>query len=165
MKQKSLKEKQDYLTWFLTNFPLKSPTAAKILYYISRNSYLLERVSFSKSLRQQPNSLLVSAKGSKTFPFVCKIDGVHYSDPEQIIYLLHNNPPDALICRLALPESPACAFCSSQRRLKVVNSTKGQAPHLHRRSSLLTAIDRALDQKNPVEFYRLSGKLKYLASL
>jgi uncharacterized protein YpiB (UPF0302 family) len=129
---------------------------------------------------------LISAAGSKTFPFICKLRGKFYNDVDQIIEELRCNPPETLLCRLSVPSTPACNFCTQPRRMKLSKKLKQRAKAGRSRSTqqntvgrkspallkefdrdarilvLSNAIDTALDSRNQADFYRFSRELKDL---
>lgn len=170
--KKLLKAKKEYIYWFLTTHSLKWPHISKLLYFIYNYDSLLEQIGFTKYLNNRPNTLLISAEGSKTFPFICKLNGKFYSDIDQIMHILQHYPPEKLLCRLSIPVIPACAFCSQPRPMRIGRQIKNKRNKFllpqtsfdqdNRLLLLSKAIDEALDNRNKSDFYRYSQELKAL---
>jgi uncharacterized protein YpiB (UPF0302 family) len=184
--KKKLAAKKEFIYWFLTNHHLKWPHVSKLLYYLYNNEALLNRTLFTKYLNNRADTLLISAGGSKTFPFICKLRGKFFNDVDQIIEELSCHPPETLLCRLSVPPTPACNFCTQPRRMKLNKKIRqrvkpartGTTPPstAGRKTSdvlksfdfdarilvLSNAIDHALDSRNRADFYRYSRELKEL---
>jgi uncharacterized protein YpiB (UPF0302 family) len=181
--KKKLAAKKEFIYWFLTNHYLKWPHVSKLLYYLYNNESLLNRTLFSRYLSNQGDTLLISATGSKTFPFICKLRGRFYNDVDQIIDELRCNPPETLLCRLSVPSTPACIFCTQPRWMKLDKKLKQRAKAGRSGSTqqntagrkspgllkafdrtarilvLFNAIDTALDSRNKADFYLYSREL------
>lgn len=158
----SVKQKKDYIHWFL-NFRLKKAKAARLLLNLSHTPHLLNQVVFVNDISGKDNSILVSARGTSTFPFICRVNGLYYSDPEDAFEaLLHLPEKKKLYLCLSYPERPATPELlaeDSEVDDEMVKSLQAIWQKLAR-EEIMQEIDAALDNNDKEEFLRLTQKLK-----
>ncbi len=159
-----VKQKRDYVRWFL-NFRLKNPKAAKLLINISRTSHILDQVTFVDDITSKNNALLISARGTSTFPFLCKINGLYYSSPDDILETISQLPEnEPLYICLAHPERPVIPeFLDTNMTVDdgMVKSLQQIWLNIARKE-ILQEIDMALDKNDEQEFLRLTRKLRQI---
>ncbi|WP_366924176.1 YpiB family protein [Metallumcola ferriviriculae] len=164
-----LKYRQEYIQWFL-NFRLKRMRASRLLLKISQNPQLLEQVVFTDDISDKDNALQIAAKGTSAFPFICRIDGMHYSQSLEAYRAMLNLPHDEYIhiClaypdRPSLPEESVHVNIEADVDGEMVQNLQYIWQHLARQE-ILNEIDHALDRKDHDEFYRLISKLRRIES-
>ena len=159
-----VKQKRDYVRWFL-NFRLKNPKAAKLLINISHNSHILDQVIFVDDITANNNALLISARGTRTFPFLCKINGLYYSNPDDILEIINQLPEnEPLYICLAYPERPVIPELldiNSAVDDDMVKSLQQIWLNIAQKE-ILQEIDIALDKNDKKEFVRLTRKLRQI---
>ncbi len=174
----TIAEKRELIIWFLRTNRLKKPEASRVLEFIRDNKNLLSRVQFTHKLSDKWDALLVSAVYTNTFPFDFRLNNVPYGSVDQVIHQLRTNPPKCLYIWLSYASPPGCRLCSQSGRKQVqaklnpmslanrllVEAVRTVNQKESYRNVLLKKIDKALDEKNPEEFNRLSSELRKLVT-
>lgn len=171
-------KKKQLIQWFLNNFALKRPEAAKILNLFLRRDSLLINSHFVENVRNLPNALIISAVDSVTVSFLCRINDVYYEDIDEIMAIMEFAPPDSLYVWLSFDRDLMCSVCQTVFEVKPeVNSelfyyqvVKEIEQEIGTRikvreeckQGLLAEIDLALDCQDRENFYKLSERYKEL---
>ncbi|SHK57401.1 YpiB family protein [Desulforamulus aeronauticus] len=174
----SLAEKRELIVWFLRTNRLKKPEAAQVLEFIKGDKTLLSRVQFTHNLSDKKDAVLISAVYTNTFPFDFRRNNVSYGSVDEVIYQLKQNPPTKLYMWLSYASPPNCLLCTQTNRRRVATK-RNPAAIAHRmlvdavrtvnkkearRKALLLKIDECLDEKNSLEFKKLTEELHRLSS-
>ena len=158
-----LKKKREYIQWFL-NFRLKKMRSARLLAKMSHTPEVLERVEFVENISNKENALLVSAKGTASFPFICRVKGSYYSQPLEAFKAMMTLPKESTICVcLEHPHRPSPTNENSTEEDEVNDQMVQELQYIWQslaRQEILYEIDHALDKKDSEEFYRLLEKLR-----
>ncbi len=162
-----LKYKQEYIQWFL-NFRLKKLRISRLLLKISQTPQLLERVTFVDDITDRDNALLVSARGTEAFPYICRVDGIYYNQPQEAYKAMLDLPEDEPIylC-LVCPTRPVLPKDGTSRDQAVDDGLVQNLQFIWQRlarQQILHEIDQALDKKDQEEFFRLIEKLRRIES-
>lgn len=106
-------KKKKLIEWFLETHGLKRPESYKILRYLMDNRVMLSRTHFVENVRCLPNALIISAEGSTTVSFLCRLNNVYYENIDEIIAHLEHNPPEDLFIWLSFDREFVCSACSN----------------------------------------------------
>lgn len=172
----SLESKQQYIRWFMSRFALKRRDSRVILSFLLENEDVLSKVTFVENLSYLDNALLISAKGSTTYPFMFRYRGefvysslvtlqrlVDLSDDDSVYVWLAYDPmlasPDA---GDVVQENPVAAWRSQAQRVArlLVRSVEDEMSQLVlRKGELERLVDLALEQGDRDAFLRHTGEL------
>ena len=172
MRNVSIDDKIHFLKWFLRNHSLKKIEAKWLLDYIAAYPKLMERLHFVSDAKAYEESILISTKEMGTPSFIHRNKDLISHDIEQY-YLAHTknsdreifvelNFPNRHSCNrylTVLIEDPKTATLSYFEKMEVENIIN-HSMHTFKENQLLSDIDKALDEHNAPEFFRLSGELR-----
>lgn len=162
-----LRYKQEYIQWFL-NFRFKKVRAARLLLKICQNPQLLEQVVFTDDITDKDNAIMVSAKGSDTFPFICRVQGMYYNLLQDAYKaLLDLSASDNIYVSLVYPTRPTLPGEEVSNPEDVDDEMVQNLQHIWQnlaRQEILHEVDKALDRKDQDAFHRLIQKLRRIES-
>ncbi|WP_227766868.1 YpiB family protein [Zhaonella formicivorans] len=153
---------RDFLYWFLDTQRLKWPNTAKVLEYILKNESILEKVELVDDIRFYRNALMVSGRGTVTFPFVLRLDGKYIHDVEEALQALASANFYKLYVKLSYSKDYYQGVVSKKRVWKVKRAGKKKKIAYQK---LMLLIDAALDRRDREEFYRLTKQLQRLSNV
>jgi len=96
---------------FLRDYCPKDYRGQRILELLMSCDCLLSRVQLVENIRYFPDAILVSAEGSQTFPFLCRLYDRYYDNIEEIRGILLNNPPEQIFLWLSVDKELTCGLC------------------------------------------------------
>lgn len=161
--------KRNYLHWFLDTQRLKWPKTAKLLKHIIENEHILERIEFVEDINYYRNALMISGRGTATYPFVLRLDGQYIYDVDQAIEALEA----ANFYKLYVKISYSKGFAQQElkrpktRSWKIKKAWLGKVSQERKESfyrHLMALVDITLDRRDKEGFYRLTNQLKKLSN-
>ena len=161
--------KRKYLFWFLDTQRLKWPKTAKVLEYIAENEHILDRVELVDNIKFHQNALMISARGTATYPFLLRLNGQYIYDVDQAIEALATVNFYKLYVKISysrdfVERKPSV---SKARVWKIKRVDIGKLAGKRRRAfyqHLMALVDITLDQRDKEGFYRLTNQLRKLIS-
>ncbi|MHB8171330.1 MAG: YpiB family protein [Thermincolia bacterium] len=169
-------QKRRLISKFLRDYCPKDFRGQRVLELLLSCDCLLARVQLVENIRYMPNAMLVSAEGSQTFPFLCRLYDRYYDNLDEIRGILLNNPPDVIFLWLSVDKELTCGLCGEnllvtsdtqafvllkkftqtlQDELEVEVLLKERV-----KGELMGHIDRALTTGNRELFNKLAEKYK-----
>lgn len=167
MSQVSLK--RNYFYWFLDTQRLKWPKTAKVLEYIIENEHILERIELVDDIKFYQNALMISGRGTTTYPFVLRLDGQYIYDVDQAINALEKANFYKLYVKLSYSKDFAERELQlpKRRSWRIKKAWLGKVSRERKKSyyqHLMALVDITLDQRDQEGFYRLTSQLKKLCN-
>ncbi len=172
----SLEAKQQYIHWFMSTFALKRRDSRVLLSFLLENEDVLARITFVENLSYVDSALLISARGSGTYPFMFRDRGefvystlltlqrlVDRDDDEPIYLWLAYDPSSASPDLLnVVQENPAVAWHNRARKVArlLLRTVEDEMTELvDRRAELERLIDLALEQGDRAAFLQHTNEL------
>jgi uncharacterized protein YpiB (UPF0302 family) len=105
----SIKEKKEFIRWFLNNYQLKRRESVWILNYLLSYDQLLSNVHFIEDVKESSRGLFISAHCVEDAPFKFYKDGVLKStDPEKCFHDVRLNRDEEIYIQLNFNSSNKC---------------------------------------------------------
>jgi len=162
-------DKKQFLQWFLDHYELKNPEAEWLLQYMVQNDPLLARVHFTDHFRNLPKAMLLSTTCVQMTAFKYYKNKRVTADVEKAFLDIHNHPDEDLYITLYFSDRSTCAeYYAVLEGSGVEPTEKVTASDVMirlqaelwldslerniRERELREAIDRALDERNQVQF-------------
>jgi len=167
--------KKEYIQWFLNRHHLKSPDTAAILQHILENEQLLERVTIVEDIRYLPDAVLISSTDADTVSYLLRLGNTYFEYVHDFLAHLRAFPPEELFVRLSFNKDIVCYHC--KERQGAYDTKDGQGGEIwdivirleetfsareKQTRELLRLIDRALDNGERDDFYRLTAEYRRL---
>lgn len=165
-KSKETKGKAEAIRRFLKLHQPKLPEARGFLQFILHKPELMARLSIVNDLSDQPNAILVSAKGSGGYPFLYRRGHRLIHRTSQAVVDLMKFVPEQLALRLYTEPAayePGDDPLLDQLRRWSEELFNEEIERLGRRHALMAEIDAALDRKERDTFNRLAAELRRLS--
>ena len=164
-KSKEARSKAEAIRYFLDHNQPKLPEARGFLQFLLAKEDILRRIELVDDLTGCRNAILVSAKGSGTWPFFYRRGERFFHRTSQAVVELMKYVPEQ-ICLCLSSEPPEW---SEEREQLIAMLSRWrdevfaeEVERLARRQNLLQAIDLALQDGDEAGFLRLSGELRSL---
>lgn len=165
-KSKEARSKAEAIRSFLDQNQPKLPEARGFLQFLLAKEEILRRLELVDDLAPYPNAILVSAKGSGTYPFFYRRgDRVFHRTSQAVVELMKYVPGEVALCLSTTPpeydeerEAFMRQLASWQNELLLADFLR-----LQKRQALLSEIDHALAKRDMAAFERLSGELRNLS--
>src|SRR6185312_1881422 len=165
----TVKEKKEFIRWFLKRHKLKRRECVWILNYLLGHEHLLQNVHFTKSIANCPRSIGISTEETGyTAPFVYYKNGGKSQDVEKAFLDLRLQPDEKMYVAIYYPNRETCSYYSSvfeenpySPDYKIVisdeisdetESLMDEIIRVASRTSLLNEIDKALDNGDKERF-------------
>lgn len=164
-KSKEARSKAEQIRAFLDQHQPKLSEARGFLQFLLAKEEILRRLEIVSDLSGCENAILVSAKGSGTWPFFYRRGGRFFHKTSQAVVELMKYVPEPLYLCLSdatalwTPERDEFLHQMLQWRDEVFDD---EVVRLNRKYELLGRIDAALDRGDQSEFMELSGELRQL---
>ncbi len=175
----SLESKQQYIRWFMSTFALKRRDSRVILSFLLESEDVLTKVTFVENLSYVDSALLVSAKGSSTYPFMFRYRGEFiYSTLLTLQRLIDLDDADTIYIWLAydpvstspdvqdvVQENPVVAWRTRAQRVArlLIRTVEDEMTELlQRKVELERLIDLALEQGDRSAFFRHTDELSLI---
>jgi uncharacterized protein YpiB (UPF0302 family) len=171
----SVKEKKEFLQWFLSEYQLKRRECVWILNYLMSRENVMENVHFVDKSMYCPRGMIMSTHCVDDAPFRFYKENVVTTDPEKTFHDIRLNQQDELYIQLnfkecntspnyvaVLEENPFIPkhLQSNKEYRKLAEEIAEQSVAVYQRQRILKEIDRALDRQDQEAFKRLTEKLK-----
>ncbi len=164
-KSKEARIKAELIRTFLDHHQPKLPEARGFLQFLLAKEEILRRIEIVEELDGCSNAILVSAKGSGTWPFFYRRGERFFHKTSQAVVELMKFVPESLYLCLSTVPGP---WTEDQREF--VNMLAGwrnelfasELERLNRRFELLYRIDEALASRDHDEFMRWTRELRKL---
>ncbi|SDJ67577.1 ReoY family proteolytic degradation factor [Sediminibacillus albus] len=173
----SIKDKKEFIRWFLRNYQLKRRESVWILNYLINHEKLLERVHFIREARFCPRGIVISTFCSDEAPFRFYKNHIVTTDAEKSFHDIRLNRKDPVYIQLNFknanqsapyvavlednPYLPDDYFITKKDRLAAKNLLETSIYHTQK-ERLQFEIDRALDERDQKRFDQLLQELKQL---
>lgn len=164
-KPKELKSKVDAIRTFLEYHQPKLPEARGFLQFLLAKEEIIRRIEIVSDLSDYRHAILVSAKGSGTWPFFYRRgDRYFHKTSQAVVELMKFIPEKIYLCLSTVPPE------WSEERQEFLDLLShwyedvfhGELERVTRRQSLLDRIDEALATGDKGSFEQLTEELKHL---
>jgi|GEM_PF-1558700 len=164
-KPKEARSKAEAIRLFLEQHQPKLPEARGFLQFLLAKDDILRRLEIVSTLSDCPNAILISAKGSGTWPFFYKRKDHYYHKTSQAVVELMKNVPDRIV--LCLSTTPPDWSAERQEFLDTMalwydEVFSDEVDRITRRQTLLERIDEALSAGDKGSFELLTTQLRQL---
>jgi uncharacterized protein YpiB (UPF0302 family) len=162
---KEARSKADAIRSFLEHHQPKLPEARGFLQFLLAKEDILRRLELVSDLTDCPNAILVSAKGSGTWPFFYRLGDRYFHKTSQAVVELMRHVPETI--SLCLSTTPPEWSPERQEFLDALAQWQDQVfedevERVTRRQTLLEAIDQALMAGDRGSFEQLTEQLRQL---
>lgn len=164
-KSKEARSKAEVIRAFLDQYQPKLPEARGFLQFLLAKEEILRRLEIVDDLTGIENAILVSAKGSGSWPFLYRRGNRFFHKTSQAVVELMKHVPEPLY--LCLSTSPSPWSPEQQDFLEQAQRWRDELfvdelARLNRKHELLHRIDAALDCGDHELFMTLSDELRQL---
>lgn len=164
-KPRETRSKAEAIRTFLEHHQPKLPEARGFLQFLLAKEDILRRLELVPDLTDCPNAILVSAKGSGTWPFFYRRGDRYFHKTSQAVVELMRFVPE----KISLTLSATAPEWSLERQefLELLSGWhddvfQDSVERMIRRQSLLDRIDQALTMGDRGSFEQLSSQLREL---
>jgi uncharacterized protein YpiB (UPF0302 family) len=166
-RSKEARSKAEAIRSFLDQNQPKLPEARGFLQFLLAKEEILRRIELVDDLTGHANAILVSAKGSGTYPFFYRRgERVFHRTSQAVVELMKYVPSEIALCLSTAPpeydeerEAFMRLLASWQDEMLMADFVRMQ-----RRQAILEEIDLALSNRDVAAFERLSDELRKLQS-
>jgi len=164
-KPKEIKGKVDLIRSFLEHHQPKLPEARGFLQFLLAKEEILRRIEIVPVLTDYRHAILISAKGSGTWPFFYRRGDRYFHRTSQAVVELMKFIPEEI--HLCLSTEPPVWSEDRQEFLEMLarwheEVFTDELDRLTRRQNLLTRIDEALASGDKGSFEQLTHELRQL---
>jgi uncharacterized protein YpiB (UPF0302 family) len=149
----SVRDKREFIGWFLNRYELKMKQAAFLLEYLAAHDGLLKRVHFVEHVRHLPRSLVLSTKCSNMTPFRFTKNKRVGADVETAFYDIRTNPLEELYIGLYYRERATCPKYAAVMEVNPMEKHDVVQDHLLSLFAELL-LDRAIREFQERELYK-----------
>lgn len=162
-KSKEARSKAEAIRGFLDQHQPKLPEARGFLQFLLAKEDILRRLEIVHDLTGRRNSILVSAKGSGTWPFFYRRgERVFHRTSQAVVELMKYVPDQIALCLSTVPpawDDDIQEFVTMLARWRE-ETFSDEVIRLRRKHDLMQEIDSALDQGDEDRFIQLSNELR-----
>ncbi|WP_067725485.1 ReoY family proteolytic degradation factor [Oceanobacillus damuensis] len=173
------KDKKSFIQWFLNHYRLKKRESVWILNYLVNHNELLANVHFVRDVKYCPRGIMMTSHCSEEVPFRFYKNHLVTTDAEKSFHEIRLNQNEPLYLQLNFKKSNQHSYYASvleenpfipvdyyitNHDKDLANQILSHSLYEYKKNSLLTEIDRALDDMNLEEFQRLTDRLNELKS-
>ncbi|MRH42411.1 IDEAL domain-containing protein [Aquibacillus halophilus] len=170
----SIKEKKEFIRWFLSNYQLKRRESVWILNYLINHDSLLKNVHFIREARYCPRGIVISTHCSKDVPFRFYKNHIVTTDAEKSFHDIRLNRNDAIYIQLSFKNANQCPsyvavleenpflpddYFITEKDQKLAKELLDTSIFDYQRVILQLKIDNALDNRDENEFKKYSEQL------
>lgn len=164
-KPKEIKGKVDWIRSFLEHHQPKLPEARGFLQFLLAKEEILRRIEIVQDLTDCRHAILVSSKGSGTWPFFYRRGDRYFHKTSQAVVELMKFIPEQIF--LCLSTTPPEWSEERQEFLETLARWHNQVfddelERLTRRQTLLQRIDQALECGDKGSFEELTEELRQM---
>ncbi|MCT2537376.1 ReoY family proteolytic degradation factor [Aquibacillus koreensis] len=173
----SIKDKKEFIRWFLSNYQLKRRESVWILNYLINHDSLLKKVHFVREARYCPRGIVISTHCSKDVPFRFYKNHIVTTDAEKSFHDIRLNRNDPIYIQLSFKNSVQCAsyvavlednpflpedFFITNKEKRIAKSVLEISLFEYQKERLQNKIDDALDHRDKEAFKKYSEELYHL---
>ena len=171
----SLKEKKEFIRWFLKKHQMKRRECVWILNYYLSHDELLENLHFVEDVLHTPRSMMMSVDGGQGTPFQFNNGTLNSANAEKAFHELRMHPNEDMYIQLNFPNVPASieyltvleenTFLSKHVRpvneeySKIAEELIEHVMKLSYQENLNRMIDEALDNGDKELFMQLTSQM------
>ncbi|YCA42677.1 ReoY family proteolytic degradation factor [Bacillus sp. JZ8] len=171
----SIDEKKEFIRWFLTNYQLKRRECVWILNYLMSHDQLMKKVHFVEKAQFCPRGLIMSTHCVDDPSFRFYKENVMTTDAEKSFHDIRLNRDEDIYIQLNFrssylspqyvavlednPYIPKNLEVNEKDRLLAEKMLDDSIKSFHK-AKIMELIDKALDEGDKDEFYRLTDYLK-----
>lgn len=164
-KPKEARSKADAIRSFLDHHQPKLPEARGFLQFLLAKEEILRRLELVSEIDDYRHAILVSAKGSGTWPFFYRRGDRYFHRTSQAVVELMKFVPDRIA--LCLSTTPPEWSVERQEFLETMAQWRDElfdeeVEKIAKRQTLLDQIDRALAAGDRGSFQQLTTELRHL---
>lgn len=164
-KPREARSKAEAIRSFLEHHQPKLPEARGFLQFLLAKEEVLRRLELVPDLGEYPHAILVSAKGSGTWPFFYRRGDRYFHKTSQAVVELMKFVPERI--HICLSTAPPEWSAERQEFLDTLSMWydevfAGEITKIARRQSLLNRIDEALAAGDRGSFQTLTEELRQL---
>ncbi|EFI84549.1 Uncharacterized conserved protein [Listeria grayi] len=165
----SINDKKDFIRWLLDNHQMKIRESMWVLNYIAGHDQILKYAHFVDSLEGYKRGLSLGAHGSNAEPFRFFKENIVTTDPEKAFHDIRLNWDEDLYIELHFSGarlSPEYALVREENPhalLHLDDEAKDEAKtfldesiSVFAKENLMKQVDKALDERNEEDFYKLA---------
>ena len=171
----SVREKKEFVRWFLNNYQLKRRECVWILNYLLSHDALMEKVHFVEHAEYCPRGMMMSTHCVDDVPFRFYKQNVITTDAEKSFHDIRLNRDEDIFIQLnfrgafhspqyvaVLEENPYMPRRVNKQDEQLVETIVHQSIQHFQRQKIMRLIDEALDQQDEQKFRELTEQLKAL---
>ncbi|MDL4840811.1 ReoY family proteolytic degradation factor [Aquibacillus rhizosphaerae] len=173
----SIKDKKEFIRWFLSNYQLKKRESVWILNYLINHDSLLKKVHFVREARYCPRGIVISTHCSKDVPFRFYKNHIVTTDAEKSFHDIRLNRNEPIYIQLSFRNSIQCAtyvavlednpflpedFFITNKEKEIAKDVLEISLFDYQKDRLQSKIDVALDNRDKVAFKKYSEQLTNL---
>ncbi|WP_226034695.1 ReoY family proteolytic degradation factor [Aquibacillus saliphilus] len=173
----SIKDKKEFIRWFLSNYQLKRRESVWILNYLINHDSLLKNVHFIREARYCPRGIVISTHCSKDVPFRFYKNHIVTTDAEKSFHDIRLNRNDAIYIQLSFKNSIQSAsyaavleenpflpddYFITEKDQNLAKKLLDTSLFEYQRELLQSKIDNALDNRDELEFKKYTEQLNDL---
>ncbi|MBM7569836.1 ReoY family proteolytic degradation factor [Aquibacillus albus] len=173
----SVKDKKEFIRWFLSNYQLKKRESVWILNYLINHDNLLSRVHFIREARYCPRGIVISTHCSKDVPFRFYKNHIVTTDAEKSFHDIRLNKNEPIYIQLSFKNSNQCPayvavlednpflpddFFITKKEKNIAKDVLNISLFNYQKKQLQRKIDQALDDRNLDAFNTYSEQLQEL---
>ncbi|MDC3415368.1 ReoY family proteolytic degradation factor [Aquibacillus salsiterrae] len=173
----SIKDKKEFIRWFLSNYQLKKRESVWILNYLINHDSLLNKVHFIREARYCPRGIVISTHCSKDVPFRFYKNHIVTTDAEKSFHDIRLNREEPIYIQLSFKNSNQCAayvavlednpflpddFFITKKEKKLAKDVLDISLFEYQKSQIQKKIDQSLDKRNKEKFHYYSKQLDEL---
>ncbi|WP_186577795.1 ReoY family proteolytic degradation factor [Aquibacillus kalidii] len=175
----SIKDKKEFIRWFLSNYQLKKRESVWILNYLINHDSILDNVHFVREARYCPRGIVISTHCSKDVPFRFYKNHIVTTDAEKSFHDIRLNRNDPIYIQLSfknvnqsadyvavLEDNPFLPddFFITKKEKNLAKEILQASLFEYQRDKLQSKIDHALDNRDQKSFQVYSQQLSELKS-
>lgn len=173
----SIKDKKDFIRWFLSNYQLKRRESVWILNYLINHDSLLDKVHFIREARYCPRGIVISTHCSKDVPFRFYKNHIVTTDAEKSFHDIRLNRKDPIYIQLSFKNANQSAeyvavlednpflpedFFITKKEKSLAKEILQASLYDYQLHNLKAKIDAALDNRDVESFQLYSSQLSEL---
>ncbi|MDC3413043.1 ReoY family proteolytic degradation factor [Aquibacillus sp. 3ASR75-11] len=173
----SIRDKKEFIRWFLSHYQLKRRESVWILNYLINHDSLLEKVHFIREARFCPRGIIISTHCSDDPPFRFYKNNIVTTDAEKSFHDIRLNKEDPIYIQLNFKDAQQCAsyvavlednpflpddFFITDADQRLAKRLLDYSLFHYQKEKIQEKINHALDNREKVHFKQLSIQLKEL---
>ncbi len=172
-----MKDKKEFIRWFLSNYQLKRRESVWILNYLINHDSILKNVHFIREARYCPRGIVISTHCSKDVPFRFYKNHIVTTDAEKSFHDIRLNRNDPIYIQLSFKNANQCAsyvavlednpflpedYFITKKDQRIAKQLLDMSLFNYQKQQLQEKIDNALDNRNQDDFLMFTSELEQL---